>query len=265
MEKTVFIFGEGELPKLILKKLKNPLQSYIIVFNKKLNFNKKFQSKSINLGKVISELKKLKLKGFSSILMAGSMRRPNIKEIKPDFNSIKLIPKFTKILFAGGDNNLLEFVIKELEKIGFKVLSLNKIYPDFFLGPGNQTNHTISKSFLFDIKKGKTILENNSKFDIGQSIVMQQGSVIGIEAAQGTDNLLRQSSRYTNKKGILIKLAKLNQDLRADLPTIGIRTLKNCYKYGICGVAYSANKTIFINKEKVLEFCKNNNIFLFGI
>ena len=120
-------------------------------------------------------------------------------------------------------------------------------------------------SFFFDIEKGKKILENNSKFDIGQSIVMQQGSVIGIEAAQGTDNLLRQSSTYINNKGVLIKLAKLNQDLRADLPTIGIRTLKNCHKFGICGVAYSANKTIFINKGKILEFCKNNNIFLFGI
>ena len=74
-------------------------------------------------------MKKLKLNGFSRILMAGSMRRPNISEIKPDFNSIKLIPKFTKILFSGGDNNLLEFVIGELEKIGFKVLSLNKICP----------------------------------------------------------------------------------------------------------------------------------------
>ena len=197
--------------------------------------------------------------------MAGSMRRPNISEIKPDFNSIKLIPKFTKILFSGGDNNLLEFVIGELEKIGFKVLSLNKICPEFFLGIGNQTNQKISKSFFFDIEKGKKILENNSKFDIGQSIVMQQGSVIGIEAAQGTDNLLRQSSTYINNKGVLIKLAKLNQDLRADLPTIGIRTLKNCHKFGICGVAYSANKTIFINKGKILEFCKNNNIFLFGI
>ena len=118
---------------------------------------------------------------------------------------------------------------------------------------------------FFDIEKGKKILENNSKFDIGQSIVMQQGSVIGIEAAQGTDNLLRQSSTYINNKGVLIKLAKLNQDLRADLPTIGIRTLKNCHKFGICGVAYSANKTIFINKGKILEFCKNNNIFIWYI
>ena len=66
---------------------------------------------------------------------------------------------------------------------------------------------------FFDIEKRiKKILENNSKFDIGQSIVMQQGSVIGIEAAQGTDNLLRQSSTYINNKGVLIKLAKLNQD-----------------------------------------------------
>ena len=154
MEKTVFIFGEGELPRLILKKLKNPHQSFIIIFNKKLTFNKKFKSKRINFGKVISELKKLKLNGFSRILMAGSMRRPNISEIKPDFNSIKLIPKFTKILFAGGDNNLLEFVIGELEKIGFKVLSLNKICPEFFWDLVIKQIKKYQNRF-FDIEKGK--------------------------------------------------------------------------------------------------------------
>ena len=105
------------------------------------------------------------------------------------------------------------------------------------------------------------ILYNNSKYDIGQSILVQEGNVIGIEAIQGTDNLIKQSLPYMQKvkKGVLIKLIKVKQDLRADLPTIGLKTLKNCLKSGVVGIAYSANKTIFLDKEKILSFCIKNN------
>ena len=125
----------------------------------------------------------------------------------------------------------------------------------------------ISKSFLNDIHKGTSILNNNSKFDIGQSILIQEGNVIGIEAAQGTDNLIKQSLPYMQKvkKGVLIKLTKVKQDLRADLPTIGLKTLKNCLKSGVVGIAYSANKTIFLDKDKILNFCRNNRFFLYGL
>ena len=111
------------------------------------------------------------------------------------------------------------------------------------------------------------ILYNNSKYDIGQSILVQEGNVIGIEAIQGTDNLIKQSLPYTQKvkKGVLIKLIKVKQDLRADLPTIGLKTLKNCLKSGVVGIAYSANKTIFLDKEKILSFCIKNKFFLYGL
>ena len=122
-------------------------------------------------------------------------------------------------------------------------------------------------AYLKDIHKGSLILNNNSKFDIGQSILIQEGNVIGIEAIQGTDNLIKQSLPYMQKvkKGVLIKLIKVKQDLRADLPTIGLKTLKNCFKSGVIGIAYSANKTIFLDKEKILSFCKKNNFFLYGL
>ena len=198
--------------------------------------------------------------------MAGSILRPSFKDIKPDLNSIKLLPKFLKKILEGGDNNLLKLVIFELEKIGFKVLNLKTLLPEIFLGRGNQTSYKISKVNLYDIKKGKQILINNSKFDIGQSIIIQHGSVIGIEAAQGTDNLIKQSFPFLKnvKDGVLIKMIK-NQDLRVDLPTIGLKTVKNLKKYSLKGIAYSSNKTIILNKIEVLNFCEKNKIFLFGL
>ena len=267
MNKVIFIFGNGNLPKLILKKIKNSNVEFKILVIGKNNFYESLNPKFVNLGKIITELKNLKKKGFSNILMAGSIDRPRLSEINPDFNSLKLLPKFTKTLFQGGDNKLLKFVITELENLNFKILYIHKTFPDLFLGFGNQTKIKISKSFLNDIHKGTSILNNNSKFDIGQSILIQEGNVIGIEAAQGTDNLIKQSLPYMKKvkKGVLIKLTKVKQDLRADLPTIGLKTLKNCLKSGVVGIAYSANKTIFLDKDKILNFCRNNRFFLYGL
>ena len=86
--------------------------------------------------------------------MAGSLDRPNLKELKPDFNSIKLFPKFIKKIMEGGDNNLLTLVIEQLENKGFKILELKNLLPEIFLGKGNQTKCSPSKSNFFDIKKG---------------------------------------------------------------------------------------------------------------
>ena len=105
-----------------------------------------------------------------------------------------------------------------------------------------------------------------SKFDIGQSIIMRHGTVIGIEAAQGTDNLIKQSYRYLKNvnEGVLIKMIK-KQDIRVDLPTIGLRTVKYLKKYSLEGLAYSSNKTVILNKDQVIKYCEKNNIFLFGV
>ena len=270
MKKIVVLAGGGDLPVEVIRKLiKKKIAFYCLIFEKnpvsKMILKK--NHKLINFGKIISELLKLKNSGFNHIALVGNLKRPSITDIKPDFNSAKIIPKFVKILLKGGDNNLLNFCINYLNNIGFNVLDLRKIIPENFLSFGNITKIKFSKKIMDDIKKGKAILDYISKFDIGQSLVIQSGNVIGIEAAQGTDKLIKDSYNYLNKneKSILVKLAKVKQNLKADLPTIGVKTLKNCNKFGISGIAFSGNKTLFINKQEVLKYCKQNNIFLYGV
>ena len=270
MKKIVVLAGGGDLPVEVIRKLiKKKIAFYCLIFEKnpvsKMILKK--NHKLINFGKIISELLKLKNSGFNHIALVGNLKRPSITDIKPDFNSAKIIPKFVKILLKGGDNNLLNFCINYLNNIGFDVLDLRKIIPENFLSLGNITKINLSKRIIDDIKKGKAILDYISKFDIGQSLVIQSGNVIGIEAAQGTDKLIKDSYNYLNKneKSILVKLAKVKQNLKADLPTIGVKTIKNCYKSGISGIAYSANKTLFINTQEIVKYCKQNNIFLYGV
>ena len=125
MQKIIILAGNGLLPKLIINKckLKN-ICFYVLYFSKKNIMKDSSVSKKVTFGNVLTELKKLKKSGFNKILMAGSMQRPSLKDLKPDFNSIKLLPKFIKKLMEGGDNNLLTLVINELEKNGIKILSI---------------------------------------------------------------------------------------------------------------------------------------------
>ena len=108
----------------------------------------------------------------------------------------------------------------------------------------------------------------NSKFDVGQSIVINNGFVVGIEAAEGTDLMLNKIipiQKKINKgplSGVLIKMPKKIQDIRVDIPTIGFRTIKNCLKAGIRGIALKKNQNIFLDQEKSLKLIKRNNFFI---
>ena len=113
----VFLVGGGDLPKIIVNHfaktnikffcvgfLKNPFNSYL----------KKFDYQIINFGKIVTVLKKLNNEGFDKLIMAGNLSRPSITDIKPDINSLKLLPSFTKKILQSGDNTLLSFAINKL-------------------------------------------------------------------------------------------------------------------------------------------------------
>ena len=268
---VVILVGGGDLPKIIVNHfIKNNIRFFCIGFLKNPfnSYLKKFNYQIINFFKIVTILKKLNNEGFDKLIMAGNLTRPSITDIKPDINSLKLLPAFTKKILQSGDNTLLSFAINNLEKIGYKIISLNKTIPALFAGKGNISKTKITNKMYKNALKAKLILDNNSKFDIGQSLIMQEGKIIGIEAMEGTDELIKRSRKYLkNKKeqAILVKLFKKKQDLRVDLPTIGIKTLNNCIKSEIRGIIYSANNTIFINKTKILEISDENNLILYGI
>ncbi len=270
MRKIIILAGNGELPYLIVKSIKKRNFDYSILTFEKNTISSKLKnvdSKKINFGKIVTEIKKLKKQSFNELIMVGGLSRPNITDIRPDINSIKIVPSFIKKIIEGGDNNLLSFAIKKINEMGIKVLDVKNILPDCFLKKGIHSQISPSKECINNIQKGRKILDTISKFDIGQSIIMQNGSIIGIETVQGTDSLLKQSKKFINKNddSILVKLCKKNQDLRVDLPTIGMKTLHNCNKINISGIAFSAGKTIFINKHEIIKYCNKNKLFLLGI
>ena len=270
MKKIIILAGNGLLPINIINILEKKKISFFSLIISENGWDKnleKYNYKLTNIGKVLTEVIKLKKIGYNSIIMAGSIPRPGISNIKPDFKSLRILPRFTKVLLKGGDNLLLKFIINELENLKLSVLNIKSIAPELFLGLGQHSKIIPSKISENDIVRGKSILNILSNNDIGQSIIVQQGTVIGIEAIEGTDNLIKRSKKYFKDgvKPTLIKLFKKKQDFRADLPTIGFKTIQLCKSNSIGGIAFTGNKTLFIDREKILKEMQINKLFLIGI
>ena len=161
MKKIIILAGNGELPYIVVKELeKRKLDFFIITFkNNKVSAKlKKYNPIEINFGKIVTELKKLKIKKFDNIIMIGGLTKPKLNEIKPDVNSLKLIPMFAKKIIEGGDNNLLTFCIKRIEDIGLKIINIKKVLPELFLGKGVFTNISPCMILLVILKKDKKYL-----------------------------------------------------------------------------------------------------------
>ena len=120
--------------------------------------------------------------------------------------------------------------------------------------------------------KGKSIITDLDRRDIGQGVVIRNSHVITIEGPGGTDIMLKRAGvllkrlSYKNKKqGILLKFPKQNQDLRVDLPTVGIKTVKKCSKIGLKGIFVKENQNIFLNRSKCINLANKNKMFICAI
>ena len=120
--------------------------------------------------------------------------------------------------------------------------------------------------------KGKYVITDLSQHDVGQAVVVKLGYIIAIEGPQGTDAmldgakiLLKKFYSQKSREGILLKFPKQNQDLRIDLPTVGIQTIKKCSKMGLKGIVVKANQNIFLDKSKCIELANQKKMFICAI
>lgn len=215
--------------------------------------------------KVSKILKKLKELEVSHITFAGKVRRADISRLLVDIKGAKL---FAKIIAAGlADNSILQTILKFFEDEGFTIIAPEKIANNVVLHKGAVGKIKPNQTALDDIKKGAKVLKGVAEFDVGQSLIIQNGLVLGVEAAEGTDELLKRCGeiRQEGDAPILIKICKPNQDKRVDLPCIGRTTIEKAHKYGIRGIVCEAGLTLLLEQKEAIELADKYKIFIYGI
>ena len=256
------IFGETDFPKLILKKLKNKKKYLIIDLTKNKKFKKDKNSHSVSLGqfgRIINILRNNKCK---KVLFAGKVKKPKFSKLRLDLKGIYYMPRIVKSSKLG-DAAVLKEIISILKKEKINTISSLSLNPELTLKRGIYTKTKPNQQDKEDIIKGVKTLNGLNKYDFSQGTVVRNKKVLGIEGSGGTYEMLKKCKRKKSKnEGILVKFPKKKQDLRIDLPTVGLKTLKQCKSAGLKGIILKSKQNIFLERKKCINFANKNNIFI---
>ena len=256
------IFGETEFPKYILKKIKKKSKYLIIDLTRKKIFKKERNSYSVSIGQFGKIISILKSRNCKKVLFAGKVAKPNLKSIKLDFKGIFYMPKIIKSSKLG-DAAILKQIINILKKEKIQTLSSNKFTPEISLAKGNYTTIKPNISDKKDIKFGEKALKKSGNFSFVQGVICRNNRIVAFEGSEGTQKMIKKVKKITKyPNGILIKFPKKRQDLRVDLPTIGLDTLKQCKMAGLKGIVLKHKLNIFLNKRQSVKYANRNKMFI---
>jgi DUF1009 family protein len=217
------------------------------------------------MGAATTGLTLLRQNDVTELILAGSVRRPSLLALRPDWRAAKL---FARIGYrALGDDGLLSAVVAELEQEGFRVLDFDQLLDGEFITEGPLGKIRPGLQSKKDIERGLHIARELGALDIGQAVIVQQGLVLGVEAIEGTDELLRRCAwlRREGPGGVLVKVEKPGQERRADRPTIGPRTVALAAETGLLGIAVEADATIVLDRDEVILAADQVGLFVVGI
>ncbi|QXM24659.1 UDP-2,3-diacylglucosamine diphosphatase LpxI [Elioraea tepida] len=222
-----------------------------------------FPHRVVRLGAAGEALAALRGAGVDEIVLIGPVKRPSLLTLMPDSEGAKILARIGRAAFAG-DDGLLAAVIRVLEEEGFRVRGVQEVMAGLTAPEGVLGRVSPTPEAEADIRRGVAVARALGAVDVGQAVVVQQGIVLAVEAAEGTDALLARSAslRRAGPPGVLVKLAKPGQEARADLPTIGVRTVEGAARAGLAGIAIEAGLTLLPEREATIAAADELALFL---
>ena len=252
--------GDTDFSEVVLKKIKQLNKKYFIIdFSKNNKFKKNTNSHRVSIGKFGKIINLIREKKSKKVLFAGKIGKPKFSTLRLDLKGLYYMPSIIRAAKVG-DAAIIKAIIKTLDNENIKVISSIFFNPELTVKKGNYTKLEPSISDNSSIKKGITYFNKLNNLDHIQAVIVKDNTILAIEGRQGTKKMLSKLNKKS--EGILIKLPKKKQDLRIDLPTIGLQTLKDCKKYGLKGIVLKSKKNIFLDKAKCISFANKNKIFI---
>ena len=257
------IFGDTDFPNEILKKIKKNKINYLIIdLSKSKKFKSDRNSYSVSIGQFGRIINILKKNNCKKVLFAGKVIKPNFSKLKLDLKGIYYIPRIIKASKLG-DAAILKEIIKILAQNKIKTENSLKFNPELSLTKGNYSKIKPNKQDQLDIKKAIKTLNNLRQYNFSQAVVVRNKKVISIEGKGGTKKMLEKSkSKIFRNHGVLVKFPKKKQDLRVDLPTIGLKTIKQSKTAGLKGIVIKSKQHVFLDKIKCIKFANRNKMFI---
>jgi len=229
-----------------------------------------FESAESGLAEVGKTIRSLKDAGCDAVVLAGVVKRPDFSKLKPDWRGAALLPRVIAAA-AKGDGAMLGVLVETLEAEGFLVVGAEEAVRDLLAPEGAIGALAPAAEHWSDIRKAAAIISALGPFDIGQAAVVASGHTLGVEAAEGTDGLLDRCAALPpsakggeGRNGVLVKRPKPGQELRVDLPTIGVETVRRADAAGLAGIAVEAGAALLIDREAIAREADRRGLFVWG-
>ena len=219
----------------------------------------------IRLGDGGKGIARLREENIAELVFAGSVRRPSIRELRPDGYTLRFFARLGGAWI--GDDSLLSAIVKTLEKEGFSVIGPEALLEGCLSAAGPYGRVVPDDDARRDIERGFEVVRAMGALDIGQAAVVQQGIVLGVEGAEGTDELIRRCGRLQRQGpgGVLVKARKPGQERRIDLPTIGADTVDLAIASGLRGIAVEAGGALVFDRERMAGLADDAGLFVVGV
>ncbi len=273
--RLAIIAGSGFLPYYVAEAAQQAGETpFIIRLKDEADLDwTRFESVSISVGDVSALGKLLAAHQIDRVVLSGGVsRRPEWREIRPNFKMIAKMPSIIRTLLSGGDDTVLQMVIRLIEAQGARVIGAHEIAPGLLATTGALGKIEPSDEDRRDIAKAAQAALALGALDVGQGSVSVGGRIVALEGVEGTDGMLarvaslRAEGRISSRrKGVLVKLCKPQQDIRADLPTIGPSTIENAAKAGLAGIAVEAGRAFVLDRDAMLDAANEAGLFVCGI
>ncbi len=216
----------------------------------------------IYLGQIKKIIKFFKDNHISEAVMIGGITKTRIfKDIRPDMKAISLIAGMKDT----HDDGLLRGFAGALEKEGIDVKPSTFLLPEILAEEGCWTKRKPTKTEQSDIDIGWRLAKEIGRLDIGQCIVIEGGSVLAVEAIDGTDATIKRGGSLGSGSAVVIKVCKPNQDLRFDIPAIGTETIINMHKAGASTLVVEAGRAVVFNRDEMISTAEEHNISIVAL
>ena len=268
--KLGILAGRGALPGQIVRACQSVgREIFVIAFNGETDpstVDAGVDHEWVDLPTVGRTIRLLKEADVAELVMIGPVGRPEFSKLKPDWHGAKLLPRVIKAA-RKGDDAIIKVVVEDLEQLGFTILGAEDVLSNLGAPLGVIGVHKPDSSDRTDITRGMDVLAQLGIMDIGQAAVVRDGYVLAVEAAEGTDAMLRRCREFRGERpgGVLVKRPKPGQERRVDLPTIGVATVEGASHAGLKGIAVAAGGSLIVDREAVAAAADAAGIFVCGV
>lgn len=227
----------------------------------------------IGLGRLNQALRFFQRHGVTDATMAGKVHKAVLFQrwrwIRhlPDWATIRIfLPHFFTRRKDCKDDSLLGTIVDAFAARGIRFGPATDYAPELLVKPGRLTHTTPTSSQLLDIEFGWRIAKEMGRLDIGQSVVIKDRAVLAVEAVEGTDECIRRAGKLCPIGGFtIVKVAKPQQDMRFDVPTIGVGTLRTMVESGAKVLAIEGHRTIILDQPEVIEFANQQRLVIVAL